>query len=65
MNLIEQNLKKLSKLCSTHNVLKLYVFGSIVTGNFNSKSDLIELKALKNPYLKKSIDVTKRIIYGY
>jgi uncharacterized protein len=26
--------------------------------------DLLEEKALKNPYLKKSIDASKRIIYG-
>jgi len=31
---------------------------------FNRKVDLLELKALKNPYLKSSIDSTKRLIYG-
>ena len=100
MNLIDQNLTKLHKLCNTHKVLKLYVFGSIVSKNFNSKSDidflvdftdidledyvdnyfdlkfaledlfkrkidLLETKALKNPYLIKSIDASKRIIYGH
>jgi hypothetical protein len=27
--------------------------------------DLLEDKAIKNPYLRKSIDSTKQIIYGY
>ncbi len=31
---------------------------------FNRKVDLIEEKAIKNPFFKKSIDKTKKIIYG-
>ncbi len=31
---------------------------------FNRKVDLLELKALKNPYLKSSIDSSKQLIYG-
>ena len=31
---------------------------------FNRKIDLLEEKALKNPYLKKSIDTSKELIYG-
>jgi predicted nucleotidyltransferase len=31
---------------------------------FKRKVDLLELKALKNPYLKSSIDSSKQLIYG-
>ena len=31
---------------------------------FDRNVDLLELKALKNPYLIKSIDNTKQLIYG-
>jgi hypothetical protein len=31
---------------------------------FKREVDLLELKALKNPYLKSSIDSTKQLIYG-
>ena len=30
----------------------------------NRKVDLLESKAIKNPFLKKSIDATKKMIYG-
>jgi predicted nucleotidyltransferase len=99
MNLIEQNIKKLQKLCNKHSVNKLYIFGSVNTNQFNEKSDidflvtfnfidleqyadnyfnfkfsleklfkrkidLLEEKAIKNPYLKKSIDNSKKLLYG-
>ncbi|HET9571020.1 MAG TPA: nucleotidyltransferase domain-containing protein [Bacteroidales bacterium] len=31
---------------------------------FHSEVDLLEEKAIKNPYLKKSIDISKQLIYG-
>lgn len=31
---------------------------------FNRKIDLLEEKAIKNPYLKQSIDNTKELLYG-
>ncbi len=31
---------------------------------FNRKIDLLEEKAIKNPFFKKSIDNSKRLIYG-
>ncbi len=31
---------------------------------FNREVDLLEDKAIKNPYLRQSIDTTKQIIYG-
>lgn len=40
MNIVEQNIKKLNELFENHNVKELYVFGSILTENFNEKSDI-------------------------
>ncbi|HOO84004.1 MAG TPA: nucleotidyltransferase domain-containing protein [Prolixibacteraceae bacterium] len=86
-------------LCYKHRVAKLFVFGSILTDNFNKSSDidlivdfsdvdlydyadnyfdlkssleillkrqvdLLEDKAIKNPYLRQSIDSSKQMIYG-
>ncbi len=31
---------------------------------FNRKIDLLEEKAIRNPYLRQSIDTTKKLIYG-
>ena len=99
MDLIERNIDKISDLCSKHRVGKLFAFGSVLTNNFKSDSDidlivdfkkidlydyadnyfdlkfslenlfnrevdLLEDKAIKNPYLRKSIDSTKQLIYG-
>ncbi len=60
MNLIDQNLTKIKKLCNTRNVLKLYVFGSIVSKNFFSFLNCIwECNFWKsftlNPFLKDEI----------
>ncbi len=33
-------------------------------GLFDRKIDLLEEKAIKNPFLKQSIDTTKKLIYG-
>ncbi len=99
MNIIEKNITLLKKLCAKYKVVKLYVFGSVLTDKFDNDSDidflvtfdsidldkyadyyfefkfsleklfnreidLIEEKAIRNPYLKQSIDKTKKIIYG-
>jgi predicted nucleotidyltransferase len=40
MSRIEYNLGKLESLCKKNNVSELYLFGSAVSGTFNSKSDL-------------------------
>jgi len=85
-------------LCKKNNVKKLYVFGSVLTPNFNHDSDidflveiksddplvyadnyfnlkfsledllqkpidLLETKALRNPFLKQNIDNTKVVFY--
>ena len=40
MNLIEEHQKELDEACSTFNVDELYVFGSILTGEFRADSDI-------------------------
>jgi len=99
MEIVEQNINQLQQLCNQYHVLRLYVFGSILTNKFNKKSDidflvdfdkvdiyeyadnffdfkyslqdlfhreidLLESKAISNPYLKSNIDRTKQLIYG-
>lgn len=99
MNIIDKNIDKIRDLCNKHKVAKLFVFGSILTDDFNKSSDidllvdfsgvdlydyadnffdlktslekllerqidLLEDKAVKNPYLRKSIDSSKQMIYG-
>jgi predicted nucleotidyltransferase len=96
---IENHLEKLNELCLRHNVEKIYLFGSALNTNFNTKSDidllvkfapielaeyfdnyinfkenleslfgnkvdLLEEQALKNPILIKSINQSKKLIYG-
>lgn len=99
MNIIEQNLEQIQKLCFDHTVNQMFVFGSVLTEDFNENSDIdflvkfgkvelfeyfdnllnlkenleetlnrkvdiLEMQAVKNPYLKKSIDSNKLLIYG-
>lgn len=99
MNLINQNIEVIKALCKSHNVKRLYAFGSVVTDMFNEQSDidlivdfsdvqlldyadnyfdfkfsledtlkrpvdLLEEKAIKNPYFKKAIEKNKKLIYG-
>ncbi len=99
MKIIEKNSDKIKALCDKHKVVRLFVFGSVLTNNFNKSSDidllvdfadvdiygyadnyfdlkaslesvlkreidLLENKAIKNPYLRKSIDSSKQLIYG-
>jgi hypothetical protein len=40
MNIIDENIKPIKKLCKQHNVNKLYIFGSFVTDRFTSRSDI-------------------------
>ncbi|TRW23333.1 nucleotidyltransferase domain-containing protein [Flavobacterium zepuense] len=49
MKLIEEHIDSLKSLCYTHNVDRMYLFGSAVTSNFNDKSDidfLVKFKAI-------------------
>jgi predicted nucleotidyltransferase len=99
MQLINQNKEIIETLCKTHNVEKLYLFGSATTSSFNEKSDidflvkfkpfdlklyflnyidlkyklkkllhrdidLVEEQTLKNPYLIRSIEENRELIYG-
>ena len=40
MNLFQQYNKELKELCRAHKVKNLYAFGSVLTDNFNSLSDV-------------------------
>lgn len=40
MGLIENNIAKISALCEKHKVKTLFVFGSILTNQFNENSDI-------------------------
>ncbi len=99
MNIIEQHSEQIQKVCNYHKVDKMFVFGSVLTKDFNESSDvdflvkfgdidlynyfenllnlkenleaillrkvdILEKQAVKNPYLKKSIDESKVLIYG-
>lgn len=99
MNPIEIHTKDIKNLCKTHKVKSLYAFGSVLTKEFNSESDidlivdfhpldvldyadnyfdlkfslenilkrpidLLEEKAIKNPYFRKTINQSKQLIYG-
>jgi len=98
MTIVDKNIDKIRALCDKHKVTRLFVFGSVLTDNFNNSSDidllvdfsgvdlydyadnyfdlkkaledllnrpidLLEEKALKNPYLKETIDSSKQLIY--
>lgn len=90
MVILENHIADIHKLCSTYKVKHLYAFGSILTENFNTDSDidlvvdfepnnyydfkfslqdvlqrpvyLLEEKAIKNPYLKQSINQQRQLI---
>lgn len=40
MEIIEQNTDKLIELCVNHKVAQLYLFGSVLTNQFNESSDI-------------------------
>jgi predicted nucleotidyltransferase len=53
MNLINQHIEQIAKICSDHQVEQLFIFGSINTDKFNEQSDvdiLIQFSQLINPY---------------
>jgi len=100
MGELDKYITEISKLCAEHKVRNLYAFGSILTDQFNSKSDvdfmvdfntidiaqyadnyydlkfslqtilnrsidLLEEKAVKNPYLLQAINTQKQLVYGH
>lgn len=99
MNLINKNISDVKRICKEFKVKSLFAFGSVVSGNINSNSDLdfiveidsnnpleyaenyfelkenlkklfgreidlLEERAIRNPYLSKEINRTKKIVYG-
>lgn len=93
-------LEEIKRLCSRHKVKRLYVFGSVLTENYNENSDidlivdfepidiaqyadnyydfkfsledvfhkpidLLEEKAIKNPYFRQVVDKKRQLIYGH
>lgn len=40
MSIIDKNMDKIRALCNKHKVSRLFVFGSILTGNFQNNSDI-------------------------
>ncbi len=100
MTLLETHLVDIKKLCTSHKVKQLYAFGSVLTPNFNSESDidlvvdfelidtslyadnyfdfkfalqkifnrpvdLLEEKAITNPYFRQSLNKQRQLIYGH
>jgi predicted nucleotidyltransferase len=86
---IEKYAAQINRLCESHRVKHLYLFGSALTDRYTSKSDidlivdfepidlssyaevfqksidLLEEKAIKNPYFLESINLNKTLIYGH
>jgi predicted nucleotidyltransferase len=98
MEILKENINQIQSLCKQYHVIRLFVFGSILTNRFNQNSDidflvdfdnvdlfeyadnyfdfkyslqdlfqkdidLIESKAITNPYFKKNIENSKQLIY--
>ena len=97
---IESRKQEFYELCENHSVVRLFAFGSAVTGNFDfeksdidllveidendpllkgekiisfwdkmeeffkRKVDLLTNPNIRNPYLRKSVDDSKVLIYG-
>jgi predicted nucleotidyltransferase len=40
MNIVEENINELVKLCKLYKVRELYIFGSVLTEKFNDNSDI-------------------------
>ncbi len=100
MNNLQLYTTDIAKLCVAHKVKSLYAFGSVLTPNYTSESDidlivdfvnmevedyadnyfdfkfslqdilkrpidLLEEKAIKNPYFRQTIDEQKHLVYGH
>lgn len=99
MNFLDQHKKSISQLCKSYDVNTLFAFGSVITNEFRSDSDidlvvdiqsldpityadnyfnlkfelekilerqvdLLEMKSIRNKFLKSEIDRTKVLLYG-
>lgn len=56
MNIIERNIEILIDLCKQHKVKELYIFGSVLTSEFNDSSDIDFLVQFENVDLLKYAD---------
>lgn len=56
MELIENNIDALTKLCNLHGVEKMYLFGSALNSKFNATSDIDFLVRFKKIDLAKYFD---------
>ena len=100
MNPIDSKIEDIKNLCRSHKVEKLYVFGSVLTNQFNPDSDidlvvdfapmdvsvyadnyfdfkfslqrllnrsidLLEEKAIRNPFFRQQLNKQKKLIYGH
>lgn len=100
MNIINEHIPEIQKLCIENKVKVLYAFGSVISDTFNSNSDvdfvvdfnpidlylyadnyynlkfglqkilnrqvdLLEQKAIKNPYFLQHLNSEKQLVYGH
>lgn len=56
MGIIDKNRDDLKLLCTLYNVEKMYLFGSALNSNFNTKSDIDLLVKFKSIELSKYFD---------
>jgi predicted nucleotidyltransferase len=56
MNLVELNKEKIKDLCDKHQVKEMYLFGSILTDQFNESSDIDILIQFLNVELSEYFD---------
>jgi predicted nucleotidyltransferase len=99
MDRLETYKAAITKLCEAHKVKSLYAFGSVLSDNFDSESDidliveftnmevqdyadnyfdfkfslqeifkrpvdLLEEKAIKNPYFRQNVNQQRQLVYG-
>ncbi len=100
MNILDEHIVNIHKLCTNYNVKQLYAFGSVLTSDFNNESDvdllvdfdpidsalyadnyydfkfslqnilnrpidLLEERAIKNPFFREALNQQRRLIYGH
>jgi hypothetical protein len=66
MNLINQHIDQIKKICSEHQVEQLFIFGSIATDKFNEESDvdiLIQFSSFVDPldYFNNYMDFKEKL----
>ena len=66
MGIIEQNIDDLKRLCVAHHVEKMYLFGSALNSNYNSKSDvdlLVKFKSIElSGYFDNYFNLKEKLI---